>query len=326
MSEDFGQLNDKELHQKFCSYGTSAKEWMHKCELLLPEIDRRKIWKKRGYGSMYEYAAALAGMSRYRVEQALRAAGKASRFPELRPIIEARGTSAVRPVLGVISLESAAFWAGKAETMSVRALEAYVRATKEQGLIVGGEAVVSVLENATPEKTFQNEAEKRHVPFSEAENFSCSDGEIVMKLPKEIIVRLKKLRGQGEWMDLMHALLKSHEKEIVRDKPVAVVATSRHIPAEIEKYVLRRSGGTCEFPWCMRPHDILHHTQRFYLEAVHDPDRIVALCTAHERVVHLGLVEDETAPTKEWRVVAHADTRDTRYEVDRVVQKYRKPG
>lgn len=135
MSENFEKLNDKELHQKFCSYGASAKEWMRKCELLLLEIDRRKIWKKRGFENVFVYAAALAGMSRYRVEQALRAARKVEQFPELQPVFEVHGVGAVRPILGVVDSTSAAFWARKAGEMSVHALEAYVRTAKEQRLI-----------------------------------------------------------------------------------------------------------------------------------------------------------------------------------------------
>jgi hypothetical protein len=39
----------------------------------------------------------------------------------------------------------------------------------------------------------------------------------------------------------------------------------------------------------------------------------------------MGLVEDERVKAADWKVVAHADTQDARYEVDRIVAKYRKP-
>lgn len=62
---------DKSLHEKFKTYGQNAKEWMRKCALLLPEIARRKIWKKKGFGSLHEYAGKLAGMSRRQVDDAI---------------------------------------------------------------------------------------------------------------------------------------------------------------------------------------------------------------------------------------------------------------
>ncbi len=325
MSENFEKLDDKELHRKFCSYGANAKEWMRKCELLLPEIDRRKIWKKRGYENVFVYAAALAGMSRYRVEQALRVVRKVEQFPELRPVVEAHGVGAVRPILGVVHSASAGFWAEKAGEMSTHALEAYVRAAKEQGLIVGGEVVGERDVGAYVKKSFENEAEKRHAPFSEAKNIACDKGEIVMKLPKELVEKLRKLKGVSEWEVLMGALVESYEREIVRSKPVAVEATSRHIPAKIERYVLRRSGGTCEFSRCIKPYYILHHTQRFALEPAHDPDRIVALCFSHERMVHHGLIENELLPAGEWKIVAFTDQRHPKSSVDHLVMKYRKP-
>ena len=37
------------LHQKFVEYGRNAKVWQQKCILLLPEIDKQKIWLKKGF-------------------------------------------------------------------------------------------------------------------------------------------------------------------------------------------------------------------------------------------------------------------------------------
>ena len=63
--------SDRLVHNQFSDYGRNAKEWLRKCALLLSEIDRREIWKKRGCGSIYEYAAKVAGMSHHAVDEAL---------------------------------------------------------------------------------------------------------------------------------------------------------------------------------------------------------------------------------------------------------------
>lgn len=60
------------LHQKFQKYGANAREWMRKCVVLLPEIEKYRIWEQKGFCSIYEYAAKLAGMSRDQVNEALR--------------------------------------------------------------------------------------------------------------------------------------------------------------------------------------------------------------------------------------------------------------
>ena len=67
------KLADEErgIHEKFKDFGRNAKEWMRKCVLLLPEIERLKIWEKKGFGSIFEYAAKIAGMSREKVTKGL---------------------------------------------------------------------------------------------------------------------------------------------------------------------------------------------------------------------------------------------------------------
>ncbi|KKQ69849.1 MAG: hypothetical protein UT33_C0021G0001, partial [Candidatus Peregrinibacteria bacterium GW2011_GWC2_39_14] len=40
------KILERDLHQKFVFYGKNAREWMRKCTLLLPEIEKHEIWKK----------------------------------------------------------------------------------------------------------------------------------------------------------------------------------------------------------------------------------------------------------------------------------------
>ena len=96
-----------DLHKKFVFYGKNAREWMRKCEMILPEIDRRKIWKKHKYGSIYEYAAKLAGMSRERVTDCLRIHRHIGDKPALLAVAEHKGICALRPVATVATQETA---------------------------------------------------------------------------------------------------------------------------------------------------------------------------------------------------------------------------
>lgn len=282
------------LHQQFQHYGRNAKEWIRKCALLLPEIHRRKIWEKKGFGSVFEYAGKLAGMSKSAVEEALWVVGKVEDKPELLRVIEEKGVSVVRPVASVATVATAGFWAEKAKEMSRSALQAYVHEIKR-----GRQSSVDL---------------------------PTGRQEIIMQLPRELADRLEKLRAGGSWEDLLREFLIYREKTLASEKPETIQDAARHIPAEIVKFVVRRSRGLCEFGRCRKIYAILHHTQRFALESVHDPDRIVALCTAHERVVHMGLVEDEAIPPHEWRVLNVANEDDPKYFIDRLVQQYRKPG
>lgn len=105
--------------------------------------------------------------------------------------------------------------------------------------------------------------------------------------------------------------------------PDPVRTDSRHIPAAIRRHVEVRARGRCEFSGCGRPYAIFHHTQRWDLEHVHDPDRIVALCKNHERIAHCGLIENEDDLPHKWVVRAHADFSDRRFYVDSLVATHR---
>ncbi len=291
----------QELHVRFVNYGRNAREWMRKCVMLLPEIERERVWEKKGFGSVYEYAGKLAGMSRSCVDEALRVLKRIQDKPELILVAEERGINAVKPVATIATPDTAAFWAGKVETMSKNTLEVYVHEVRDQ--------------------------EKKCEINSEATQL-LPRKELTMTLDPSLAAQLEKLcvASGGDWNVVMRKLLEARDAVLEHEQPEAVEATSRHIPAEIEKFVIKRSGGLCEFPKCTRAYAILHHTQRFALEEVHDPARLVALCVAHERLVHLGLIAYEDEAPNKWAVREEADPSEKKYAVDQKVQKFRRPG
>ncbi len=151
---------------------------------------------------------------------------------------------------------------------------------------------------------------------------------VAMQLDPQILAQLEKLKGEnGDWNDLMKQLLQMREEHLEEQKPMPVKTDSRNIPAEIDRYVVARTNGQCAFPGCNKPADIKHHTQRFALEKVHDSDRLYGLCKAHERIAHLGLIENEDLSPKLWKVRKLADVTSeigkAKYAIDQVVQRFR---
>jgi hypothetical protein len=69
-------IEHENLHRDFVKFGSNAREWTRRCVLLLPEIERHRIWERKKFGSIYEYAAKLSGMSRNTVDDALRLFGR----------------------------------------------------------------------------------------------------------------------------------------------------------------------------------------------------------------------------------------------------------
>lgn len=292
----------QQLHEKFVEYGRNAKEWMRKCVLLLPEIEKHKIWQRKGFENIYEYARQIAGMSRFKVDESLRILRRIQDKPALLKVAEEKGLQRVRPVAAISTVGDQKFWAEKAQIMSKHPLEAYVKNYRQE--ILPEEGTQSSKSNSNP----------KFKPYKE----------IIMQLDILTAEELEKLKGQSDWNTLMKEFLELRKQKMEIQKPKAIQAKSRAIPSSIRKHVLGKTRSTCAFPGCNKKAEILHHTDRFAMYGIHDPDTIVPLCKAHERLAHLGLIANENEAAKFWKVLKYPDQNNPKYEIDRMVEKYRK--
>jgi len=302
-------FDDKKLHEKFVEYGMNAKEWMRKCVFLLPEIEKRRIWEKKGFSSIFEYAAKLAGMSHKTVIDSLRILKKIEDKPNLQKIAEQKGLNCIKPIITIATKENEKYWAQKAAIMSKNTLAVFVRSLK-------GEAGLS-------EPSSQIGDNSRQQAVSENLTRTGTEKIISMELSLETAAKLEKLKGGGSWEDLMDEFLIMREKLVEAGKPEAVKTKVRHIPNPIKRHVVKKTGGVCAFPGCLKAYEILHHTRRFALDKKHDPDSIVGLCKAHERIVHLGLIENEDGPPERWKIREKSDELSAKSMVDKMVNSFR---
>lgn len=279
-----------QLHSQFVEEGARARESQRKCQLLLPMIARHRVWEKKRFGSIYEYAAKLAGMSHSAVDNALWVLRKIEDKPFLQKVAAERGINRVKPVVTLATGENQEFWAEKAHSMSQHTLEVYAQETR---------------------KTLR--AEKTQ-----------SDGvDVSVHLKLESARRLETLKKHADFASTFERALTWMENELASGAPAAVATRSRHIPAAVDRFVRERSGGLCAFPGCTRVGTSLHHTQRWGLEKVHDPERLHALCTAHERLAHLGLIEGEEEAPRKWRLRKQPDLSADKRFIDQFVALYR---
>lgn len=284
----------EELHQQFTDYGKNAKEWMRKCILLLPEIAKHEVWRKKGFSCIYEYAAKLAGMTRGQVDDALYILRKIEDKPMLKQVVEKKGINAVRPVISIATAENEGFWANKVKEMGHHTLRAYVK--EFRGAPKNG--------NATKI--------------------------ISMQLSAKLQNELQKIKGDKDWEEVMRKFIdlynKNLEIELAQDKPNSVKNTPRAIPQRIKNYVLKRSDGQCEFPNCYKKHEHLHHTNRFSSDKTHDPDQVIALCRIHHDLAHHGLINNENQPPQTWQIRKDPDLTSLNRYVDEQLQFYRRAG
>lgn len=286
------QLTDSQLYKLAQEYGLKAKQWLRKFEGLLPEIYRRKLYKRRGFASIHEFAGKLAGMSHEKVDKILR-------------------------------------------------LSSYLEDKAEKVIMVPRVA----LELCVQEARKINREEITPGSNSQPE-FSTISIKISSKLEYELRFlkqKLEKERGEAlGFAEVLQELLKAYKYANFKAEPKRIIQlcpncikekanevaewtiTKRPIPREVQHLVIARQKEKCAFPNCNQPPEIFHHTRRFALNQNHDPDYIVHLCTAHERLAHAGLIENEECDAATWRVQEKPDFTARKFKIDEKVNAYRR--
>lgn len=309
---------DKVIHDQFSRYGKNAKEWMNKCVLMLPKIEKNRIWEKKGFGSIYEYAAKIAGMSRHKVDDSLRIIRQIGDKPKLMNIAKQKGLNSVRPIVTITTKTTENFWAKKALQMGKNTLAVYVKDYKKEQISTSEPS----LGNSRPgtgsplingfNKANAGSANTIDGTFAKPSNdVHKSKVQISMKLDAKLFASLKKLKGDGDWNTLMEKLLKysqeelekekeifetaekRFQEELAKEKPASVKAKNHRVTAAIRKYICKRSKGQCEHPNCSKAGKHIHHINPYALKKEHDPDKLLYLCEEHHQIIHLGYINDE---------------------------------
>ena len=146
-----------------------------------------------------------------------------------------------------------------------------------------------------------------------------------MRLDPVLARELEQLKGGDDWNTLMKELLELRRKTIKQQKPQSIKTHSRYIPQNIKQFVLAKTRSQCAYPDCTKKYGILHHLDRFALDHTHDPDRIVPLCIAHERLAHHSLIANEEQHPQTWHILERPVWWDEKYRIDQRVMEYRKP-
>ena len=96
---------------------------------LLPEVLRRRLYEKKGYSSIYEFAAKLAGLSRDQVQRVLQLDRRLEDKPVLHGLLVSGeiSTSKLVRIAAVATTENQGVLAEKVRNLSQNAVETWVR-------------------------------------------------------------------------------------------------------------------------------------------------------------------------------------------------------
>lgn len=260
-------LTDENLFQLCQKLGERARLWRQKFAGLLPEVYKRRLYGKKGFGSIFEFAKKLAGMSEEQVRRVLNLEKKFEAMPILRNML-VNGDVSINKLAKVASIatsENQELLADQVKLLPCRALETLVR---------------DVHVNTNPQQNLQNATAGFSPEFSHELNLSPQVGQKLLELQQKGI----------DINALLLEFLAKRELEIAQEKEklsaMAKPTKSRYIPAEIRKFLKKEYGEKCSIEHCHRAAQVIHHAQRFSLAKKHNPKYLAPLCEEHHKIAH----------------------------------------
>lgn len=261
-------ISDEKLYQLCKRYGTQARRWRQKFIGLLPEVNRRKLYEKKGCTSIFEFAAKLAGLSQDQVRLALNLEKRFSDKPALKSLLVEGEASLhkLERVASIASVDNEQELAEKVKLLSKSALATLAR----------------------DERYFENKNGQSKPLFGSK---SPPGQTLNFELSQEIIEQLNELHVQGKDVNqLLAGLLNERKQKIEQQKEelsaAAVHTESRYLPAKVRTFLKEEYGEKCSIKTCLRPAAEIHHTQRFSLASTHDPKYLAPLCHEHHSIAH----------------------------------------
>lgn len=255
-------MTDHELLSLCEKYGLQARLWRQKFLGLLPEVNRRRLFKKK-FSSIFEFAKRLAGVSEEQVRLVLNLEKKFEDKPVLHGILVNGQVSMhkLARVASIATVENQEDLAEQVAFLPQKSVETLVRDYKiENGLI-------------------------------EPENEDKSLRAQTLELSKEVEEKLLELQQKGTDVNaLILKAVEEREQKIEQEKQEIVSemqkTDSRYMNKRIRNWLAEAFGTKCSIPHCHRASEEIHHAQRFSLAKIHDPRYLAPMCEAHHNIAH----------------------------------------
>lgn len=255
-------MNDDKYYSLFKEKGAIALKSKKEFVAMIPRIFHNKIYKKKGFGSIFECAAKLGGVSHAVVEEAIRIDEKLKNLPKLKKLMSKVGLSKLRRVAGIAKKETENEWVKKVQRMSKSALETYIQDV-QKSMPGHSDTTTSLYDN-------------------QFESF-------VVKLDPQIILKLRvikqKMRDEATWNDVFKKLTKIPEPK-PQNNPRPANPQSRRASTKKRREALEKTNGKCSIPGCNKPAAEIHHKNPWAVWRNHK--NLEPLCRAHHELRHQG--------------------------------------
>ncbi len=306
-----GRLSDEKLFELCKRYGGNVLFWRRKFLGLLPEVAKRKLYEKKGFSSIFEFAKKLAGISEEQVRMVLNLERRFEDKKELHELL-VEGKVSVNKLSRIVSVatrENEGFWAQQVRVLPQSAVNTLVKD-------------VNVAKIGDQNSLFEPKNEAKSLYVQTSDSFILAD---------DVMAELNKLNKKGiDVNELLRKLLEKRKREIeeekeeiaekmkereagtmnsieVAEKMAGRLAKSlieaigddvivqsltktelggRYVPRKIQKIIKKEFGTKCAVPTCNKLAEHLHHTLPFALSQNHDPRYLMPLCKEHHIIAH----------------------------------------
>lgn len=319
-------LSDKALYKKCVMYGKQALQAKRKFMGLLPEVCKRRLYEKKGFTSIFEFAAKLAGVSKEQVSNIINLERQFTDKSMLHKLLvngEVSANKLIR-IASIATNKNEKELAEKVKILPSRALEIWVKDVKNgQNRPNAKEVNGATDETKHAAMTFHNNSLQKplfidqdlHVQPDTQENLQEKavsridrDLKLIRALSEETKQKLSELQEKGIDIDkLIWEMLTKREQEIEKEKrqlgeeekqKLATtdsrltkdknpVKSSRYINVRIQKILWQEFGSKCAMPGCRRKKEEIHHQIPFAITRIHDPNNLIPLCRGHHLLEHL---------------------------------------
>jgi hypothetical protein len=308
---DLEKLSDSEFYQLCKKYGSNAKLWTKKFAGLLPEAKRRRIYRRRGCSSLYEFASKLGGMNHNQVDRILRLSHKLKNKPTLKKLLETgeQGWSKIEAVAFIATPKTEKEWAEKVEKLPLSVLSEYI---KKERKVIGADNLQSekwakMSFPVSPKVEIKLRQFKQKYEQETGETLAWN--EIFEKMCKELEAGTKQAKEKTTIQLCPECTQKKGQAK-----------KSGAMPRDVQRLVRTRQKNKCFN--CNNPIKIFHHTKRFALKSDHDPDSIIGLCEKCHTLAHSSLVANEQEPN--WQILESPDYKSTKWRIDQKILNYRR--
>lgn len=283
-------LSNRCLYELCQKYGKLALLYRRKFIGLLPEVSRRRLYEQKGFGSIFEFAYKLAGLSEAQVKRTLSLDKKFEDKPVLREALVSGKVSInkLARVASIATVENQKSLLHQTELLSQKAVETFVRdinhefvrAHKIEDLKLSDEVITKLCEiqnrGLDVNEVILNFLREREEKIARTKEILAREQENKLMIARE----QKEKVSQTDLMQTSQDCGKNKSSGNKRKSP------PRYIPAKIRQIITEEHGTKCAIPHCPKPARTIHHTARFALSQNHNPHFLAPLCQEHHIIAH----------------------------------------